>query len=32
MENGKVGKEDLKEEVLELRQQAAKDILVGSPS
>ena len=30
--NAKVAKKDIKEEVLELKQQAAKDILVGSPS
>ena len=30
--NAKVAKKDIKEEVLELKQQAGKDILVGSPS
>src|ERR1700752_285873 len=30
--NASVAKKDIKEEVLELRQQAGKDILVGSPS
>jgi dihydrofolate reductase len=30
--NAKLAKKDIKEEVLELRQQAGKDILVGSPS
>ena len=30
--NTKLAKRDIKEEVLELRQQAGKDILVGSPS
>ena len=31
-ENAKLAKRDIKEEVLELKQQAGKDILVGSPS
>jgi len=30
--NAKVAKKDIKEEVLELKQQAGKDILAGSPS
>ena len=30
--NAKLAKKDIKEEVLELKQQAGKDILVGSPS